>query len=739
MAILKNLIVNGVTRLLGDVYASKFIGDLEGNAKTANSAAEASKATNDGSGNNIVSTYLKLSGGTLTGNLNIAKNKYILYDTNEPTNSHNNYISGGGDSSITLNSTGKGNIHINTWYSLSIGTTFNAEKTTSYFDARTGNWYANSFNGNLNGNLSGNVQGNITGDLNGKINAGRTSVSWIGGKTNAAIVYDSLKGYGGSYEAFYAMGDKDGNVVSFGQIDNRIGFGLYLKDTTENRQDASFYMNTTTGDWMLTNKLHADGGFEGNLDWKYITNKPSILTQNDIKTFCLPLDGSKEMTGNIVFSKPSGAGVKRGFTFNGVTDSASMYYVEPNFKDDGRLRLHISDNDSDPIEFAWTLWRDSGILTDQICHKFTSSEYMISAPSDITTCGIYPNESKTSYLGKSSNPFTDLYATNIHGSIDWTNVKNKPVYNTYDSGLYKITVDGSGNISKAVAMQSSDFTSYGLASSDTVFSALCADDGTLHSASESYNGIIIFSGAGISTEYATHSSGINGIKINNSGVTSINGKTGNVTLTIPDKYTLTLTDIANVWKNNILSIDKGGLILGNSEISSDYLTINNNNFSYGAAVDEEISCLYINDSINSLGSIYGFTASQDILKLHSEVSNSDLTLLDANGDITLTNGSFKSSGGFYQSSDLKLKHFIDDIDVDFEQLSTIPKVYYSYRDDKTDTRHIGTFAQYVLKIYPEIVSKGEDGYYSVDYSKLSIIALAAIDKLYTMISTLKNG
>jgi len=58
------------------------------------------------------------------------------------------------------------------------------------------------------------------------------------------------------------------------------------------------------------------------------------------------------MTGNIVFSKPSGAGVKRGFTFNGVTDSASMYYVEPNFKDDGRLRLHISDNDSDPIEFA---------------------------------------------------------------------------------------------------------------------------------------------------------------------------------------------------------------------------------------------------------------------------------------------------------------------------------------------------------------------------------------------------
>lgn len=47
----------------GDITADNFIGNLTGNADTA------TKATNDGNGNQIDTTYLPLSGGTLTGNL----------------------------------------------------------------------------------------------------------------------------------------------------------------------------------------------------------------------------------------------------------------------------------------------------------------------------------------------------------------------------------------------------------------------------------------------------------------------------------------------------------------------------------------------------------------------------------------------------------------------------------------------------------------------------------------------
>lgn len=63
MAQLKDLIVSGVTRLLGNVYASKFIGSLQGNADTA------TKATQDSGGQQINSTYIKglsVSGKTIT-------------------------------------------------------------------------------------------------------------------------------------------------------------------------------------------------------------------------------------------------------------------------------------------------------------------------------------------------------------------------------------------------------------------------------------------------------------------------------------------------------------------------------------------------------------------------------------------------------------------------------------------------------------------------------------------------
>ena len=54
MAQLKDLIVNGVGRFIGKVYASEFVGKLTGNADTATSAT---KATQDESGNNIKASY----------------------------------------------------------------------------------------------------------------------------------------------------------------------------------------------------------------------------------------------------------------------------------------------------------------------------------------------------------------------------------------------------------------------------------------------------------------------------------------------------------------------------------------------------------------------------------------------------------------------------------------------------------------------------------------------------------
>lgn len=94
-------------------------------------------------------------------------------------------------------------------------------------------------------------------------------------------------------------------------------------------------------------------------------------------TSYLPLSGGT-MTGNITFSKPTEAGQLRGFVFNGVTDSAALYYIEPTLKDDGRMRFVMKDNANDPIEMAWCLWNGTKVLDAEVRHTFNYYGYTTS-------------------------------------------------------------------------------------------------------------------------------------------------------------------------------------------------------------------------------------------------------------------------------------------------------------------------------------------------------------------------
>ena len=83
--------------------------------------------------------------------------------------------------------------------------------------------------------------------------------------------------------------------------------------------------------------------------------------------------------------------------------------------------------------------------------------------------------------------------------------------------------------------------------------------------------------------------------------------------------------------------------------------------------------------------------------------------------------------GFFETSDANLKNFSSDIDVDLDKIKQLPKKYFTWKDGD-QTQYIGTSAQEVKKIYPELVSDS-DGTLTVDYAKLSVVALAAVDKL----------
>jgi hypothetical protein len=103
-------------------------------------------------------------------------------------------------------------------------------------------------------------------------------------------------------------------------------------------------------------------------------------------------------------------------------------------------------------------------------------------------------------------------------------------------------------------------------------------------------------------------------------------------------------------------------------------------------------------------------------------------------------GIYWSGWELYASSDERLKDFYGDIDVDFDKIKSLPKKYFKWKNEGIDgsKMNIGTSAQKVKEVYPELVSNGDDGTLGVCYEKLSVVALAAVDKLHEENEELKK-
>ena len=134
--------------------------------------------------------------------------------------------------------------------------------------------------------------------------------------------------------------------------------------------------------------------------------------------------------------------------------------------------------------------------------------------------------------------------------------------------------------------------------------------------------------------------------------------------------------------------------------------------------------------------LHAATSSSKLYLLGQTTGASGGNLVYKNANTYISSNAIYASAGFYESSDARLKTITNDVEVDFERLKSIPKIQYIKKGETAP--HIGTIAQDLQKVYPEFVETGEDGYMSVDYAKLSIIPLKAVDILYDEVNKLKN-
>ena len=178
---------------------------------------------------------------------------------------------------------------------------------------------------------------------------------------------------------------------------------------------------------------------------------------------------------------------------------------------------------------------------------------------------------------------------------------------------------------------------------------------------------------------------------------------------------------------------KGSFTMNQSGNTTIALTDNNTNTTYSAGTG-----LSLSSTTFSLASRSATTSTLYIVGCTSSTSALYTGTQSTSGIRILSGNAVYAYGGFYESSDERLKNILNPIKVDLDELSKLRKIYYLWKENSDESIQLGVIAQDVQKLYPELVGEDEFGLLSVAYDKLSVIALEAIDTLYQEHKQLKK-
>ncbi len=95
--------------------------------------------------------------------------------------------------------------------------------------------------------------------------------------------------------------------------------------------------------------------------------------------------------------------------------------------------------------------------------------------------------------------------------------------------------------------------------------------------------------------------------------------------------------------------------------------------------------------------------------------------LDVNGTLRCT--------ALTETSDVRLKTRISTLRNSLAKISQLRGVSFAWKNNTEDETEIGLIAQEIEKVVPELVNSDDEGYKSVEYSKLTALLIEAVKEL----------
>ncbi|MBQ3641172.1 tail fiber domain-containing protein, partial [bacterium] len=91
---------------------------------------------------------------------------------------------------------------------------------------------------------------------------------------------------------------------------------------------------------------------------------------------------------------------------------------------------------------------------------------------------------------------------------------------------------------------------------------------------------------------------------------------------------------------------------------------------------------------------------------------------------------YNTTGGVHYSSDSRLKNIKGDNKAGLDEINKIEVKNFTFKNDKKKKPHVGVIAQQLQKVFPNSVTKGEDGYLFINTDEIFYAMVNSIKQLY---------